>query len=294
MQISNPEPSTSQAQHPGAGPPTLSRMLTNHNSSKRACQQPIFKYYLAPILNEEKIDFIAFCWSSRPKPTFPSHLSASRAFDASSSFIMWKPQKRYLLANFWEAQSWTSTRTRWTQVIMQRWRRQHHLVRENASTSCPTPRKISQKRTFSVSFCHWWASASCLAHSIVEVDMMAWLSPSILRTSCYRWSFKVGMLAPSSLTTPTIVPELDASWHCVGPRSYSCFAMHTKSIYWSRTSLPPAGKLQSLIRTPLSRHWTSRLRSGYLVCTTSWRWRTGTLWLLSKWPTRDGIQFKGC
>ncbi len=38
MQMSNPEPSTSQAQHRGAGPPTLSLTLTNHNSSKRARQ----------------------------------------------------------------------------------------------------------------------------------------------------------------------------------------------------------------------------------------------------------------
>jgi hypothetical protein len=35
MQMSDPEPSTSQAQHPGAGPPTSSRTSTNHNSSKR-------------------------------------------------------------------------------------------------------------------------------------------------------------------------------------------------------------------------------------------------------------------
>jgi len=63
-------------------------------------------------------NFIASCWSYRPKPTFPSCLSTGRAFDASSSFTMRKPQKRYLLANFWEAQSWTSMRTRWTQVIM--------------------------------------------------------------------------------------------------------------------------------------------------------------------------------
>jgi hypothetical protein len=57
MQMSNSEPSTSQAQHPGAGPPTLSQTSTNHNSSKQARQQPILKYCLAPILNEEKIEF---------------------------------------------------------------------------------------------------------------------------------------------------------------------------------------------------------------------------------------------
>ncbi len=197
---------------------------------------------------------------------------------------------------------------------MQRWRRRHHLVWESASTSCPTPRKISQKRTFSVSFCHWWASASRSAHSLVEVNMTAWPLPNILRASCYQWLPRVGMLAPSSLTTPAIVPKFDASWHCVSPRSYSCFAMHTKSICWSRTSSPPASKLQSLRRTPLFRHWTSRLQSGCLslrrtplfrhwtsrlqsgclVCATSWRQRMGTLWLLSKWPTHDGTQFKGC
>ncbi len=123
---------------------------------------------------------------------------------------------------------------------------------------------------------------------------MAWPLPNILRTSCYQWSPRVGMLAPSSLTTLAIVPELDASWHCAGPRSYSCFVMRTRSICWSRTSSPPAGKLRSLRRTPLSQHWTSWLWSGCLVCVMSWRWRTSTLWLLSKWPTRDGTQFKGC
>jgi hypothetical protein len=102
------------------------------------------------------------------------------------------------------------------------------------------------------------------------------------------------MLASSSLTTPAIVPELDASWHYTSPRSYSCSAMRTRSICWSRTSSPPAGKLWSLRRTPLFRHWTSWLQSGCLVCVTSWRWRTSTLWLLSKWLTRDGTQFKRC
>jgi hypothetical protein len=57
MQMSDPKPSTFQAQHPGAGPPTSSRTSTNHNSSKRTRQQPILKYCLAPILNEEKIEF---------------------------------------------------------------------------------------------------------------------------------------------------------------------------------------------------------------------------------------------
>ncbi len=55
--MSDPEPSTSQAQHLGVGPPTSSWTLTNHNSSKRARQQPILKYCLALILNEEKIKF---------------------------------------------------------------------------------------------------------------------------------------------------------------------------------------------------------------------------------------------
>ncbi len=57
MQMSYPEPNTSQAQHPEARPPTSSRMSTNHNSSKRTCKQTIFKYCSAPILNEEKIEF---------------------------------------------------------------------------------------------------------------------------------------------------------------------------------------------------------------------------------------------
>jgi hypothetical protein len=38
MQMSDPDPSTFQAQHLGARPPTLSRTLTNHNNSKRARQ----------------------------------------------------------------------------------------------------------------------------------------------------------------------------------------------------------------------------------------------------------------
>ncbi len=96
-------------------------------------------------------NFIASCWSSRPKPTFLSRLSASRAFGASSSFAMRKPQKRYLPANFWEAQSWTSTQTRWTQVIMQHWRWQHHLVRENVSTSI---RHLGKYRKNAHSWCH--------------------------------------------------------------------------------------------------------------------------------------------
>jgi hypothetical protein len=57
MQMSDPKPSTSQAQHPKVGPSTLSRMSTNHNNSKRARRRPILKYCLAPILNEEKIKF---------------------------------------------------------------------------------------------------------------------------------------------------------------------------------------------------------------------------------------------
>jgi hypothetical protein len=57
MQMFDSEPSTSQAQHPGAGPPTSLRTSTNHNSSKRARQQPILKYCPAPILNEDKIEF---------------------------------------------------------------------------------------------------------------------------------------------------------------------------------------------------------------------------------------------
>jgi hypothetical protein len=105
-----------------------------------------------------------------------------------------------------------------------------------------------------VSFCYWWASASHSTHSLAEVDMIAWPSPSILKASYYRWSLRVGMLAPSSLTTSTIVPKLDASWHCASPRSYSCSSMCTKSIYWSRTLSSPASKLRSLRRTPLSRH----------------------------------------
>jgi len=53
MHMSDPKPSTSQAQHPGVGPLISSRTSTNHNSSKRARQQPILKYCPAPIMNEE-------------------------------------------------------------------------------------------------------------------------------------------------------------------------------------------------------------------------------------------------
>ncbi len=55
--MSNPEPSTFQAQHPKVGPSTLLWTLTNHKSSKQARQQPILKYCPALILNEEKIEF---------------------------------------------------------------------------------------------------------------------------------------------------------------------------------------------------------------------------------------------
>ncbi len=123
--------------------------------------------------------------------------------------------------------------------------------------------------------------------------MTAWASLSILRASWYRWSPRVGMLVSSSLTTSAIVPELDASWHYAGPRSYSCSTMRTKSIYWSRTSSPPVGELRSLRCMPLSRHWTSRLRSGCLVYATSWKRHTGTLWFLSKWPTREWNSVQG-
>ncbi len=38
MQMFDPEPNTSQAQHPEVGQPTSSRTSTNHNNSKRARQ----------------------------------------------------------------------------------------------------------------------------------------------------------------------------------------------------------------------------------------------------------------
>jgi hypothetical protein len=99
MQMSVPEPSTSQAQHLGVGPPTSSWTSTNHNSSKRAHQQPILKYYPAPILNEEKIEFHSLLLD------LPESFVSRQSFRRFIKFCNAEAQKRYLPANFWEAQS---------------------------------------------------------------------------------------------------------------------------------------------------------------------------------------------
>jgi hypothetical protein len=76
----DPEPSTFQAQHPKVGPPTSSRMLTNHNSSKRACQQPILKYCSAPILNEEKIEFHSLLLEFQAEANLPESFVSRQSF----------------------------------------------------------------------------------------------------------------------------------------------------------------------------------------------------------------------
>jgi hypothetical protein len=80
MQISDPEPSTSQAQHPGAGPPTSSWTSTNHNSSKRARQHPILKYCSAPILNEEKIEFHSLLLEFQAEANLPESFVSRQSF----------------------------------------------------------------------------------------------------------------------------------------------------------------------------------------------------------------------
>jgi hypothetical protein len=80
MQMSDPEPSTSQAQHLGAGPLTSSRTSTNHNSSKRALQQPILKYCPAPILNEEKIEFHNLLLEFQAKANLPKSFVSRQSF----------------------------------------------------------------------------------------------------------------------------------------------------------------------------------------------------------------------
>ncbi len=78
--MSDPEPNTSQAQHPRAGPPTSSRTSTNHNSSKRACQQPILKYCPAPILNEEKIEFHSLLLEFQTEANLPESFVSRHSF----------------------------------------------------------------------------------------------------------------------------------------------------------------------------------------------------------------------
>jgi len=80
MQMYDPEPSTSQAQHLRAGPPTLLRTSTNHNSSNRACQQPILKYCPAPILNEEKIEFHNLLLEFQAKANLPESFVNRQSF----------------------------------------------------------------------------------------------------------------------------------------------------------------------------------------------------------------------
>jgi hypothetical protein len=84
MQMFDSEPNTSQAQHFEVGPPTSLWTSTNHNSSKRACQQPILKYYPAPILNEEKIKFHSFLLEFQAEANLPE------------SFVNWRSFRRLI------------------------------------------------------------------------------------------------------------------------------------------------------------------------------------------------------
>jgi hypothetical protein len=87
-QMFDPEPSTSQAQHPRVGPPTSSRTSTkfNHNSSKRARQLPIFKYCPAPILNEEKIEFHSLLLEFQAEANLPKSFVSQQSFQRLIKF----------------------------------------------------------------------------------------------------------------------------------------------------------------------------------------------------------------
>jgi hypothetical protein len=85
-QMFDPEPSTSQAQHPRVGPPTSSRTSTNHNSSKRARQQPILKYCPAPILNEEKIEFHSLLLEFQAEANLPDSFVSRQSFQRLIKF----------------------------------------------------------------------------------------------------------------------------------------------------------------------------------------------------------------
>jgi hypothetical protein len=80
MQMFDPEPSTSQAQHPRVGPPTSSWTSTNNNNSKRARQQPILKYCPAPILNEEKIEFHSLLLEFQAEANLPESFVSRQSF----------------------------------------------------------------------------------------------------------------------------------------------------------------------------------------------------------------------
>ncbi len=78
--MSDLEPNTSQTQHLGVGPLTSSRTSTNHNSSKRTRQQPILKYCLAPILNEEKIKFHSLLLEFQVQANLPESFVSQQNF----------------------------------------------------------------------------------------------------------------------------------------------------------------------------------------------------------------------
>jgi hypothetical protein len=80
MQMSDSEPSTSQAQHPGVGPPTSSHTSTNHNNSKCTRQQPILNYCPAPILNEEKIEFHSLLLEFQAEANLPKSFVSRQSF----------------------------------------------------------------------------------------------------------------------------------------------------------------------------------------------------------------------
>ncbi len=92
-QMFDPEPSTPQAQHPRVGPSTSSRTSTNHNSSKQARQQPIFKYCPAPILNEEKIEFHSLLLEFQAKANPPESFVNRQSFQRLIKFCNAKAAK---------------------------------------------------------------------------------------------------------------------------------------------------------------------------------------------------------
>jgi hypothetical protein len=91
--MSDPEPSTSQAQHPGARPPTSSRTSPNHNNSKRAHQHPILKYCPAPILNEEKIEFHSLLLEFQAEANLPESFVSQQSFRRLIKFCNAKATK---------------------------------------------------------------------------------------------------------------------------------------------------------------------------------------------------------
>jgi hypothetical protein len=255
MQMSNPEPNTFQAQHPGAGPLTSSRTSTNHNNSKRARQQPILKYCPSPILNEEKIEFHSLLLEFQAEANLPE------------SFVNQQSFRRLIKFCNAEVAKALPTRQLLGGPILNKYANKVDSS-DHATLKATAPPSLGKRVNF---LSDAWENIA-ETHILGVILSLAGLCVTFGTFTCgsrhdnlaitehlesillLMIAPKVGMLASSSLTTPAIVPELDASWHYAGPRSYSCYVMRTRSICWSRTSSPPAGKLRFFRRTPLSRH----------------------------------------